>query len=219
MAISDAFSHIKLGYADYMIAGAGDHTLDPNILTALNKIGYLNAESNGAPELACRPFDRAAKGYVMGDGSGMLILEDYEHAKARGAEIYCELKGVSLAADGRFLTKPEETGKGLKRAMQDVMRKGEVSEIDLIASNGSSNAYEDRAELTAISSVFSGYTPWITALKSQLGHTYHASTILESVFAIKALQEGQIPGIRNLDEEAVAQKDKRRYKFVKEGQD
>ena len=166
MAISDAFSHIKLGYAEFMMAGAGDHTLDPNILSAMNKIGYLNNESNGAPELSCKPFDRAAKGYVMGDGSGMLILEEYEHAKARGAKIYCELSAISLTGDGRFLTKPEETGVGLKRAMQDVMRKGQVSEIDFIASNGSSNAYEDRAELAAISKVFTGYTPLITALKS-----------------------------------------------------
>ena len=90
----------------------------------MNKIGYLNTESNGAPELACRPFDRAAKGYVMGDGSGMLVLEDYEHAKARGAKIYCELSAISLTGDGRFLTKPEETGTGLKRAMLDTMRKG-----------------------------------------------------------------------------------------------
>lgn len=215
VAISDAFSHVKLGHADVMLAGAGDATVNPVVMEALNKIGYLNTTS-GAPELACRPFDREAQGYVMGDGSGMLILEDYEHAKARGARIYCELLAVSLMGDGKFLTKPDELGNGLKRAMLDVLRKAQTSSVDLIAASGSSNPYEDRAELQAISKVFTGLTPYLAAFKSQIGHTYHASAALESVIAIKALTENRIPRIKNLEEEAVAAREKKRFRFVKE---
>jgi 3-oxoacyl-[acyl-carrier-protein] synthase II len=207
-------SYIKLGMADVCVVGTSDICVDPTVYQMLAKVGNLRLEY-GEPETSCRPFDKKARGYVMGEGAGALLLEDYEHAMARGAKIYAEVASVASNSEGQHLTRPREEGDGLSAAISTSLSESELSTVDVVSTSGSSANYEDRAELFALKKAFSTI-PDLIALKSHIGHTGHAAFGLESVLSLYALQTGALPAIRNLTEDIMIDGSSQQFNFVRQ---
>lgn len=202
-AIGDAARMIMLGDADIMLAGGAE--------SALNRIGIagfcacraLSTGFNDDPTKASRPWDKARDGFVMGEGAGVLVLEEYEHAKARGAKIYAEFAGYGLSGDAFHYTAPPETGEGAARAMTAALKNGKMmpSDIGYINAHGTSTPLGDVAEVSAVKSVFKedAYNVSVSSTKSATGHLLGAAGGIEAVFSIKALETGILPPTLNLD--------------------
>ena len=201
-SINDAFKAIQYEDADLAIAGGTEAAVTPLGIAAFSAMRALS-ERNDDPAGASRPFDADRDGFVLSEGAGVVILEELEHAKARGAQIYAELLGCGVSADGSHITKPDKNGVGAARAMALAMQQSKVdpSEVGYINAHGTSTSLGDQAETAAIKSVFKEHARdlSISSTKSQLGHMLGASGGVELVLTILALRDGVIPPTINLN--------------------
>lgn len=202
-AIGDAFKHIQYNDADLMITGGTEAAL-----TQMGISGFANmralSERNDDPAGASRPFDAGRDGFVLSEGAGLIVLEELEHAKARGARIYAELLGYGTSADAGHITQPDEHGTGAAKAMLQALHDGNLGsrEIGYINAHGTSTMLGDQAETAAIKTVFGADAKRvsISSTKSELGHLLGASGGVELVLTVLALRDSLIPPTINLDE-------------------
>ena len=197
--IGTAARSIACGEADVMIAGGAEMASTP-----LSIAGFISARAlsmNPNPEAASRPWDKERDGFVLSDGAGSLVIEDYEHAKARGATMHAEIIGFGTSSDAYHMTAPPEDGRGATLAMSNAIDDAEInsSEIDYINAHGTSTPLGDIAETIALKNVFGNDVPQISSTKSMTGHTLGAAGAIESIFCIKAINEGIVPPTINLD--------------------
>ena len=203
-AIIDAFNLIRLGKADVMITGGAEAAIFPAGVGGFNSMHALSTR-NDSPETASRPFSKSRDGFVMGEGSAVLVLEELEHALARGAKIYCEVAGGGLSADAYHLTATHPDGLGailaMRNALEDEGMKPE--DIDYINVHGTSTPVGDISEVKAIVEVFgeSAHKLNISSTKSMTGHLLGATGALEAVFSVKAVEEDIVPPTINHDPE------------------
>ena len=200
-AIGDALHAIQYGACDVVVSGGTE-----SAITQMGLAGFQNMKAlsmrNEDPPRASRPFDSERDGFVLSEGAGLVILEEYEHAKRRGANIYCELLGFGASADAGHITAPDEQGTGAGRAMSDALQDARLNAADIgyINAHGTSTPLGDKAETQAIKRVFGDHAKQvsISSTKSQLGHTLGASGGIEIVVTVKALVEGLVPPTINL---------------------
>jgi len=201
-AIGDAFKSIQYDDADLMISGGTEAAITPMGVSGFANMHALS-ERNHDPARASRPFDRDRDGFVLSEGAGMLVLEELEHAKARGARIYAELLGYGASADAGHITQPDEGGTGAARAMECALRDGKInaSQIGYINAHGTSTQLGDQAETVAIKKVFGEHARdiSISSTKSQLGHLLGASGGVELILTLLALRDSVAPPTINLD--------------------
>jgi len=201
-AIADAFVHVQRGTADIMLCGGSEAAITPMAIGGFNSARALSTWNDRYLE-ASRPFDKDRNGFVMGEGSGTLILEEYEHAKKRGAKIYGEIIGVGLTADAYHVTAPAPEGEGANRSMREAVRDGGINftDVDYINAHGTSTELNDLNETKAIKNLFGehAYKLSISSTKSMTGHLLGAAGAIESIATILALKEGIIPPTINLD--------------------
>lgn len=195
-AIIDSFNYIRLGQADIIVTGGSEAAVIDAGVGGFNALHALSTR-NDDPKTASRPFDKERDGFVLGEGAGALILEDYDHAVARGATIYAELLGGGLSADAHHITAPHPEGLGATKVMQNCLKDAGLSieDVDAINVHGTSTPLGDVAEVTAIQKVFGdhAYNLNINSTKSMTGHLLGAAGAIEAIASIKALQEGVIP--------------------------
>ena len=195
-AIIDALNYIRLGYADVIVAGGSEAGVTMAGIGGFNAMHALSTR-NDDPKTASRPFDKERDGFVLGEGAGALILEDYDHAVARGAKIYAELAGGGLSADAHHMTAPHPEGLGAKNVMQNCLRDARVTreEVDIINMHGTSTPLGDIAESNAIVNVFGehAYNMNINSTKSMTGHLLGAAGAIEAIASIMAIQNGIVP--------------------------
>lgn len=195
-AILDAFNYIRLNKANIIIAGGSEAAIVESGIGGFNACRALS-ERNDDPATASRPFDRDRDGFVMGEGAGALVLEEYEHAKARGAKIYCEVIGGGMSADAYHLTAPHPEGLGAKNVMINALSDSEITieDVDYINVHGTSTPLGDIAEVTAIQAVFGeqAYKLNISSTKSMTGHLLGAAGAIESIATILAIQNQIVP--------------------------
>ncbi len=202
-AIIDAFNLIRLGKADAFITGGAEAAIYPAGVGGFNSMHALSTR-NDSPETASRPFSKSRDGFVMGEGSAILILEELEHAKARGAKIYAEVAGGGMSADAYHLTATHPEGLGaklsMKAALDDAGMKPE--DIDYINVHGTSTPVGDVSEIKAIVELFgdAAYKLNISSTKSMTGHLLGATGAMEALFSVKAIEEGIIPPTINHEE-------------------
>lgn len=201
-AIGDAFRMIQSDMADVMIAGGSEAAITPMGLSGFARMGALSTRLD-APECASRPFDRDRDGFVLSEGAGVVVLEEYEHAKARGAEILAEVLGYGMSSDGNHMTAPDPEGAGAARAMANSLRDAKLnpSGIQYINAHGTSTPLGDKAESNAIMTVFGedSKTVCVSSTKSQLGHLLGASGGVEFVVGVMACLHSVVPPTINLD--------------------
>lgn len=202
-SIGTAMRMIQYGDADVMIAGGAERGSSP---TAVGGFCAMKAMStrNDDPTRASRPWDKDRDGFVLGDGAGLLVLEEYEHARARGARIYCELAGFGASSDAFHMTAPSENGEGAARCMVAAMRDAKVDpeQVGYLNAHGTSTPLGDVGETLAMKTALGehAYRTLVSSTKSMTGHLLGAAGGVEAIFAIKALETGIIPPTINLDE-------------------
>ncbi len=200
-AIIEAYHYIKLGKSDVMISGGSEASVNEAALGGFNALRALSTR-NENPKIASRPFDLNRDGFVLGEGSGTIILEEYEHAINRGATIYCELKGTGTSGDAYHLTAPDPNGLGAKQAMENAIKESklDLSEIDYINVHGTSTPLGDPIEINAIKEIFKEhvYSLNISSTKSMTGHLLGAAGAIEAIASILALNQSSIPPTINL---------------------
>ncbi|WP_299327967.1 beta-ketoacyl-ACP synthase II [uncultured Helicobacter sp.] len=192
-AINEAAKTIMLNGADAMLVIGAESTICPVGIGGFAAMKALS-ERNDEPEKASRPFDKDRSGFVMGEGAGALVLEEYEHAKARGARIYAEVAGFGESGDANHITTPAPEGEGAARAMKAALSMANV-QIDYINAHGTSTAYNDLFETMALKKVFGGKdnVPPVSSTKGQIGHCLGAAGAIEAVISIMAMQAGILP--------------------------
>ena len=195
-AIGEAVEMIRRGAADVMLAGASEAALVPITIAGMNVMGALSTR-NDDPLTASRPFDKTRDGFLMGEGAGMLILEDLEYAKARGATILCEISGYGTTDDAHHISAPAENGAGAAISMKLALENAELSPTDIhyINAHGTSTSLNDKSETAAIKSVFGeqAYAIPVSSTKSMTGHLLGASGAVEAIFTIRAIRESILP--------------------------
>ncbi|MBT3425388.1 MAG: beta-ketoacyl-ACP synthase II [Pseudomonadales bacterium] len=193
---------IASGDADAMVVGGAEKSTSPTTMAGFAAMRALSTR-NDEPERASRPWDRDRDGFVLSDASAVLVLEEYEHAKARGARIYCELAGFGMSADASHITSPSENGQGAARSMQNALNDAEIpaSEIGYINAHGTSTVLGDIAETMAIKTVMGSDAKKVavSSTKSMLGHALGAAGSVESVICVLALRDQVAPPTINLD--------------------
>ncbi|MBU5439966.1 beta-ketoacyl-ACP synthase II [Tissierella sp. MSJ-40] len=201
-AIGEAFKMIKEGKMDMMIAGGSEATITPISLAGFCSMKALSTR-NDDPIKASRPFDRERDGFVMGEGAGVLILEELTHALNRGANIYGEIVGYGATSDAYHITQPEPNGNGAKDAMKLALEEGKIhySKVDYINAHGTSTYYNDKLETLAIKNLFKdhAYNLNISSTKSMTGHLLGAAGGIEAIATILAIKEGVIPPTINYE--------------------
>ncbi len=201
-AIADAFILIQRGSADYAVCGGSEAAITPMSIGGFNAARAISTW-NDRPKEASRPFDKDRNGFVMGEGAGSLILEEYESAKARGAHIYGEIVGVGMTGDAFHLTAPAPFGEGAMRSMRDAIRDAGIktTDIDYINAHGTSTSLNDVHETQAIKKLFGdqAYNLAISSTKSMTGHLLGAAGAVESIATVLALKNGIIPPTINLE--------------------
>jgi 3-oxoacyl-[acyl-carrier-protein] synthase II len=202
-AIGDAARMIRDDDADIMLAGGAEATICPIGIAGFAQARALSTDFNDEPTKASRPYDEARDGFVMGEGAGVLVLEEYEHAKARGAKIYAEVVGYGLSGDAYHVTAPHPEGSGAFRSMQMALRKAglEPSQIDYINAHGTSTPLGDELELGAVRRLFGDaiQTVSMSSTKSMIGHLLGGAGAVESIFCILAMRDQIVPPTINLD--------------------
>ena len=195
-AIIDAYTYIRIGYADMFFAGGSESTIIESGFGGFNSMQAMST-NNDEYKSASRPFDKTRDGFVMGEGAGTLVLEEYEHAVKRGAKIYAELVGCGMSADAYHLTAPHPDGLGARLVMQNALKDAGMTpeEVDYINVHGTATPLGDISETKAIREVFGDYAYKlnISATKSMTGHLLGAAGAVESIAAILALQNGIVP--------------------------
>ncbi len=201
-AIGDSFRIIERGDADAMICGGAESAITPMSVAGFASMRALSTR-NDDPQHASRPFDLTRDGFVIGEGAGLLILEELEFAKARGANILAEIVGYGMSGDAFHVTMPDETGSGAIRVMQRAIKDAGISpeQIGYINAHGTSTPYNDKFETLAIKKVFgdNAYNIPVSSTKSMTGHALGAAGGLEAVFSIKVLQENILPPTINYE--------------------
>ncbi len=195
-AIIDAFNYIRLGHADVMVTGGSEAAVTIAGMGGFNAMHALSTR-NDDPKTASRPMDKDRDGFVLGEGAGALILEEYEHAKARGAKIYCEIGGGGMSADAYHITAPHPEGLGARNVMLNCLRDAglQPTDVDGVNMHGTSTPLGDLAESKAIEQVFGdhAYTMNLNSTKSMTGHLLGAAGAIETISSILSLKYGIIP--------------------------
>ncbi|MHA6248939.1 beta-ketoacyl-ACP synthase II [Pontibacter sp. CAU 1760] len=195
-AIIDSYNYIRLGMADVIVTGGSEAAVTEAGIGGFNALKALS-ERNDSPETASRPFDAARDGFVLGEGAGALILEEYEHAKARGAKIYAEIIGGAMSADAYHITAPHPEGRGALAVMKNVLLQSGIKpeEVDYINVHGTSTPLGDISEVKAIKQVFGdhAYNLNISSTKSMTGHLLGAAGAIEAIASILAIQHNIVP--------------------------
>jgi 3-oxoacyl-[acyl-carrier-protein] synthase II len=202
-SIGDAARMIRDDDADIMVAGGAEATICPIGIAGFAQARALSTAFNDDPSRASRPYDKDRDGFVMGEGAGVLVLEEYEHAKARGAKIYAEVVGYGLSGDAYHVTAPHPHGSGAFRSMQMAMKKSglDLAEIDYVNAHGTSTPLGDELELGAVRKLFGNHvaTMSMSSTKSAIGHLLGGAGAVESIFCILALRDQVVPPTLNLD--------------------
>ena len=203
-AIGDAARLIMWGDADVMVAGGAEAAVHPLAMAGFAQAKALSTHYNDTPEKASRPWDKGHDGFVMGEGAGVIVLEEYEHAKKRGAKIYGEIAGYGLSGDGYHVTAPAPDSRGSKHAMRMALKNGgmNVEDVGYINAHGTSTPAGDILEVNAVKDVFGPYATKVSmsSTKSSIGHLLGAAGAVEAIFCLKALQEGIMPPTLNLED-------------------
>ena len=202
-AIGDASRLIMLDDADVMVAGGSEAAICRLGIAGFSAARALSTKFNDTPQRASRPWDKDRDGFVMGEGSGIVVLEEFEHAKKRGAKIYAEIIGYGMSGDAYHITAPSESGDGAYRCMQSAFRHAQigVDTIDYVNAHGTSTPLGDEIELAAVKRMFgdAAYKLSMSSTKSSVGHLLGAAGAAEAIFSIKAIETGIIPPTLNLD--------------------
>jgi 3-oxoacyl-[acyl-carrier-protein] synthase II len=205
--VGDAARLIKYGDADVMLAGGAEAAICPVGMAGFIAARAMSTGFNDAPEKASRPYDKDRDGFVMGEGAGVLVLEEYEHAKARGAKIYAEVAGYGLAGDAYHITAPAEDGDGGFRAMKAAIKDSGIdpSDIDYINAHGTSTPLGDEIELAAVQRLLGNAAAKATmsSTKSATGHLLGAAGAIEAAFSCLAIRDQIAPPTINLDNPSV----------------
>jgi len=195
-AMIDALNNIRLGYSDVIVSGGSEAAVTIAGMGGFNAMHALSTR-NESPETASRPFDATRDGFVLGEGAGALILEEYEHAKARGAKIYAEVIGGGLSSDAYHMTAPHPDGNGVVRVMENCLRNAGIKpeDVDAINTHGTSTPLGDVAELKAITKVFGDHAKNINinSTKSMTGHLLGAAGAIEGIASVLAMQHSIVP--------------------------
>lgn len=206
-AIGDAARLVALGDADVMVAGGAESPICRIALAGFAACRALSTGFNDNPTKASRPYDKDRDGFVMGEGAGIVVLEDYERAKARGAKIYAEIVGYGMSGDAFHITAPEETGDGAYRCMKAALNRAGITpdEIDYVNAHGTSTPMGDEIELGAVERLFGNSAGKLTmsSTKSAIGHLLGAAGAVEAVFSILAIRDNIAPPTLNLENPSV----------------
>jgi 3-oxoacyl-[acyl-carrier-protein] synthase II len=201
-AIGEAFLHVAMGTADAMIAGGAESATTPLSVASFARMKALSTH-NDVPSEASRPFDRDRDGFVMGEGAGIVVLEEYEHAKQRGATIYAEVVGYGLSSDAHHITSPLPEGDGLARAMEGALNMGCIpkDQVDYINAHGTSTLANDSSESAAIESVFGAQARQISvsSTKGVTGHCLGGAGGIEAVYTVLAMLNSVVPPTANYE--------------------
>ena len=199
-AIGDSFKIIQRGDADVMICGGAESAITPMSVAGFAAMRALSTR-NDDPEHASRPFERDRDGFIIGEGAGLMVLEDLEFARARGARIYAEVVGYGMTGDAFHITMPDETASGAVRAMQKALKDADVApeQVGYINAHGTSTPYNDKFETLAVKKTFGGhaYKLAVSSTKSMTGHLLGAAGGIEGVFSVLAIHEGRLPPTTN----------------------
>ena len=198
-AIGEAYRLIKDNRADVMLAGSSESAICPVGIGGFAQMRALSTHFNDAPKKASRPWDKARDGFVMAEGAGALVLEEYEHAKARGAKIYGEIIGYGITADAHHFTAPG--GTGAKRAILQALNEAKIqpSQVDYINAHGTSTPMGDMVEFKAVKEIFGETDVAMSSTKSMTGHMLGAAGSVEAVYTLLAMQNNLVPPTINLD--------------------
>ena len=206
-AIGDAARLIMFDDADVMVAGGTEGAISPLGMAGFVACRAMSTSFNDTPEKASRPYDKDRDGFVMGEGAGIVVLEEYEHAKARGANIYAEVVGYGLSGDAYHITSPAEDGSGGFRAMQAALKRSGLAPEDIgyINAHGTSTPKGDEIELRAVERLFGGASDTLTmsSTKSSIGHLLGAAGSVEAIFSVLAMRDGVVPPTLNLENPSV----------------
>jgi len=201
-AIGEAWRTLKMGDAQVMFAGGSEATIVPLGISGFCAMKAMSTR-NDDPQHASRPFDRDRDGFVMGEGAGVIVLEELEHAKARGARIYCELAGYGNTADANHITAPAPEGEGAARCMKMALRSAGLNpgDISYINAHGTSTPQGDIAETQAVKTVFGerARKVVVNSTKGATGHMLGAAGAVEMIFCVKTLETGKVPPTINLE--------------------
>jgi len=201
-AIGEAFRVIQRGEADVMLAGGSESLITPVVFFCFDSLRALSTR-NDAPERASRPFDKNRDGFVLGEGAAILVLEEVEHARARGAPIYAEISGYAMTADAYHPTAPAEGGEGAARCMSLALNDARLhaEDVDYVSAHGTSTSFNDKHETVAIKQVFGAHAARlaVSSIKSMIGHLLGASGAVAVIATILALREGIVPPTINYE--------------------
>ncbi len=207
-AIGDAGRMVALEDAEVMVAGGAESAINRIGLAGFAACRALSTNFNDRPKQASRPYDKDRDGFVMGEGAGCVVLESYEHAKARGAKIYAELAGYGMSGDAYHITAPQDSGDGACRAMAAAIKRAGISpgDIDYINAHGTSTPLGDDIEIQAVERIVgnSGRSLSMSSTKSAIGHLLGAAGAVEAIFSILAIRDQIVPPTLNLDHSSIA---------------
>jgi len=206
-AIGDAARLVALGDADVMVAGGTESPICRIAIAGFAACRALSTNFNDRPTQASRPYDKDRDGLVMGEGAGILVLEEFEHAKARGAKMYAEVIGYGMSGDAYHITAPEESGDGAYRCMRAALNRAEidVSDIDYVNAHGTSTPMGDEIELSAVERLFANASGKLamSSTKSATGHLLGAAGAIEAIFSVLAIRDNIVPPTLNLDNPSI----------------